>query len=151
MSSIVDFDVDTDYHFARGLRAYVARVAKAVGVGYESCSVDPGVPSSAYLALDWRLTRFPGHDLALLWDETHGWSAVVEPPGGGETVVLAYLGGTEVLPDPRAVVLFVAAVRMDDPAVGRRRRPVFRTAGRHEELLDRLPVTAGEALLRPGW
>lgn len=149
MSSLIDFGRDIEYHFARGLRAYLARVARAVGVGFESCSLDLDVPSSAYVALDWCLTRFPGHELALIWDEVHGWSAVIEPAEGGESAVLGYLGGTEVLPDPLAVARFLAALRRDDPAVGPYRCPVLRTAGHHEDLLDRLPVAGAEGLLRP--
>src|SRR5256885_463885 len=81
---------DTEYHFAGGLRASLARVARAVGVGFESCSLDLGVPASGYVALDRTLPDLPGHDLALIWDEVHGWSAVVEPATGGAAKVLAY-------------------------------------------------------------
>ncbi len=154
MNTLIDFGKDIEYHFTRGLRAYLARVAGAVGVGFESCSLDLDVPTSGYVALDRELPDLPGHDLALIWDEVHGWSAVVEPGGGGEPTVLAYLGGAEVLPSPRAVARFLDVLRVAGPPPGSFRPPVFRTGGHHEDLLDRLPVTGPEGLLRqssPAW
>ncbi|SFW83385.1 DUF6292 family protein [Amycolatopsis australiensis] len=132
MSILIDFGRDTEFSFERGLRGYVAAVARAVGVGLESCTLDAGTPAAAYIALDWRLTRFPGHDLALVWDEVHGWAAAIEDTAGA--TALAYLGG-EVLPEPRAVVRFLAAVRADDPDAGSLEAPVLRAPGDHEELL----------------
>jgi hypothetical protein len=135
MSNLIDFDVDVEHHFARGLRAYLDSVASALGVGLESCTVDLDVPASAYVALDWRLGRFPDRDLALLWDERHGWAAAVEAPCGEDLVVLGYLG-TEVAPDPRHVVRFLAALRAEDHTLGRPDPPRFREPGAHHELLD---------------
>ncbi|MEA5367031.1 DUF6292 family protein [Amycolatopsis sp., V23-08] len=136
MSIQIDFGRDTEFSFERRLRGYLGAVARAVGVGPESCTIDLDTPVSAYVALDWRLGRFPGHDLALVWDEAHGWAAALEDTGR-EAVVLAYLGG-EVLPEPRAVVRFLAAVRAGDPEAGTLEAPVLREAGRHEELLGAL-------------
>ncbi|MGW4056708.1 DUF6292 family protein [Amycolatopsis sp. NPDC004747] len=115
MSILIDFERDTEFSFERRLRDYVGSVARAVGVGFESCTLDAGSPAAAYIALDWRLSRFPGHDLALVWDETHGWAAAIEDAAGA--TVLTHLGG-EVFPEPRAVVRFLAAVRADDPDAG---------------------------------
>lgn len=154
MDTLIDFGRDIEYHFARGLRAYLARVARAVGVGFESCSLDLDVPTSGYVALDRALPDQPGHDLALIWDEVHGWSVAVEPAGGGAPEVRAYLGGPEVLPSPRAVARFLDLLRSAGLPAGSCRPPVFRTAGRHEDLVDWLPVTGPEGLLRPsspGW
>ena len=89
MSILIDFGRDTEFSFERGLRGYVAAVARGVGVGLESCTLDAGTPAVAYIALDWRLSRFPDHDLALVWDETHGWAAAVEDADGA--TVLSYL------------------------------------------------------------
>jgi hypothetical protein len=150
MNPVIDFGRDIEYDFARGLRAYLARVARAVGVGFESCSLDLDVPASGYVALDRELPGRPGHDLALVWDEVHGWSAVAEPAGGAAPKVVAHLGGAEVLPPPHAVARFVDRL----PGAGPSRPPVFRAPGRHEELVDRLPVTGPEGLLRassPSW
>ncbi|MEV7041556.1 DUF6292 family protein [Amycolatopsis sp. NPDC051061] len=139
MSILIDFGRDTEFSFERGLRGYVAAVAGAVGVGLESCTLDAGTPAAAYIALDWRLTRFPDHDLALVWDEVHGWAAAIED-GNGATV-LAYLGG-EVLPAPRAVVRFLAAIRADDPDAGTLEAPSLREPGAHEDLLAGLAAPA---------
>ncbi|MEV6643889.1 DUF6292 family protein [Amycolatopsis sp. NPDC051371] len=135
MSILVDFGRDTEFSFERALRGYVAAVARAVGVGLESCTLDAGTPAAAYIALDWRLTRFPDHDLALVWDEAHGWAAAIEDHGGA--TILTYLGG-EVLAEPRAVVRFLAAVRADDPDAGTLEAPALREPGDHEELLAAL-------------
>ncbi|MEU8637248.1 DUF6292 family protein [Amycolatopsis sp. NPDC048633] len=135
MSILIDFGRDTEFSFERGLREYVAGVARAVGVGLESCTLDAGTPAAAYIALDWRLTRFPEHDLALVWDEAHGWAAAIEDVSGA--TALAHLGG-EVLPAPRAVVRFLAAVRAGDPDAGALEAPALREPGDHEELLATL-------------
>jgi hypothetical protein len=138
LSILIDFERDTEFSFERRLRGYVGAVARAVGVGWESCTLDAGTPAAAYIALDWRLSRFPGHDLALVWDEVHGWAAAIEDATGEAATVLAYLRG-EVLPDPRAVVRFLAAVRADDPDAGTLEAPVLREAGDHERLLAMVP------------
>ena len=109
MSSLIDSDVE--YRFNRGLRGYLQAVTAALGIGLESCTVDLDTPVSAYVAIDWRLTRFPGRDVALIWDEQHGWAATIEAGCGEDVIVLAYLGGDDVLPDPRHVVRFMAALR----------------------------------------
>jgi hypothetical protein len=150
MNTLIGFGRDIEYHFARGLRAYLARVARAAGVGAESCSLGLAVPTSGYVALDREPPGRPGHDLALVWDEVHGWSAVAEPADGDAPEVLAYLGGAEILPPPHAVVRFVDRL----PVAGSSRPPVFRAPGHHEDLVDRLPVTGPEGLLRassPTW
>jgi hypothetical protein len=134
LSILIDFGRDTEFSFERRLRGYLGAVARAVGVGLESCTLDAGTPASAYIALDWRLGRFPAHDLALVWDEVHGWAAAVEDNGGEAATVLAYLGD-EVFPEPRAVVRFLAAVRADDPDAGALEAPVLREPGDHELLL----------------
>src|SRR5690349_9359018 len=132
MNTLIDFGRDIEYHFARGLRAYLGRVARAVGVGFESCSLDLDVPTSGYVALDRGLPGLPGHDLALIWDEVPGWSAVVEPAAGGAAEALAYLGGDEIVPPPRSVARFLEVLRLGGPPAGSARPPVFRRAGRHE-------------------
>ncbi|MBE1494578.1 hypothetical protein H4696_001678 [Amycolatopsis lexingtonensis] len=137
MSILIDFGRDTEFSFERRLRGYVEAVAKAVGVGLESCAFDAGTPAAAYIALDWRLGRFPDHDLALVWDERHGWAAAIEGAAGNPSTVLAHLGG-EVVPEPRAVVRFLAAVRAGDPDAGLLEAPELRAAGDHEQLLSAL-------------
>ncbi|AXB42062.1 DUF6292 family protein [Amycolatopsis albispora] len=136
MSSLIDSDVE--YRFNRGLRGYLEAVTSALGIGLESCTVDLDTPVSAYIAIDWRLARFPGRDVALIWDEQHGWAATIEAGCGEDVIVLAYLGGDEVLPDPRQVVRFLAALRADDHSLGQPDPPGIRQPGNHDELLDRL-------------
>lgn len=108
---------------AAGLRDYVALVAAALGVGQESCAIDPCPPASAYIALDARLPSHPQRDLALLWDERHGWSAGVETHSSEDLIVVAYQGG-DLVPPPAAVRAFAEAVvaglpvgRTDPPAL----------------------------------
>jgi len=139
VSGLIDFDIDIEQRFERGLWTYLGRVATALGVGCESCSIDLDVPVSAYIALDWRLNRYPDRDLALLWDEVHGWSVAVEASCGEDMLVLTYLGGPEVLPDPRTVVRLVAELRAEYYPIGRSDPPVLRSPGRHQELIDWLP------------
>lgn len=142
LSILIDFGRDTEFSFERRLRGYLDAVARAVGVGLESCTLDAGTPAAAYIALDWRLSRFPAHDLALVWDEVHGWAAAIEDATGEAATVLAYLGG-EVFPEPRAVVRFLAAVRADDPDAGTLEAMALREAGDHDQLLALVPeVTA---------
>jgi hypothetical protein len=133
-------DEDQEYWFQRGLRAYLGDVAKALGFGLESCTVDLDVPVSAYLAVDWRLRWFADRDVALLWDEVHGWALAVEASCGEEMIVLRYLGGDDVLPEPRAVVRFLAVLRAGDVSAAPSGSPVLRRAGRHQELLPLLPA-----------
>ncbi|TDP97821.1 DUF6292 family protein [Labedaea rhizosphaerae] len=93
------------------LWGYLGAVAEYLGVGIESVTVDLDPPASAYVALDGGA---PGHmdgELALLWDERHGWAAAVETGAGDEVNVLGYLGGVHAVADPAEVKRFVDAVR----------------------------------------
>jgi hypothetical protein len=129
---------DVEHDFGRDLRGYSAAVAAALGIGLEACAFDLDTPATVYVAIDRRLDRFPDRDLALLWDERHGWAVVLEAPGHDDLVVLAYLGGPEIVPDPCEVVTFLAAPRAGDNTLGRPDPPDFREAGNHGELLERL-------------
>ncbi len=102
--------IDSEYGLLCGLTGYLAAVSAAVGVGEESCTVDADSTVSAYIALDVRLAHNPGRDMALLWDERHGWSFAMETHSGEDLLVLAYLGG-ELVPEPARVRGFVAAIR----------------------------------------
>lgn len=109
LASDPHLDLDLDFTLNAGLRAYVRAVSGAIGSGWEACSLDFDSPLGAYIALDWRLGTHPDCDLALLWHERQGWSAVVETPSG-EDLTVARLGGP-VVAEPRAVVKFLAEVR----------------------------------------
>ncbi|SDY14660.1 hypothetical protein SAMN05421504_104661 [Amycolatopsis xylanica] len=128
MTHSIDLSLD-DPVVSLGLREYLSAVAARLGVGLESCTIDCDLPRSAYLALDWRLDRFPGRDLALLWDERHGWAAAIETHSGEDLIVLSYLGGESVVPAPDEVARFVAALRADDHTAGRPDPPAIREAG----------------------
>ncbi|GAB2998219.1 DUF6292 family protein [Amycolatopsis acidiphila] len=109
MTLASDPHLDLDFALNAGLRAYIRAVSVAIGSGWEACSLDFGSPLGAYIALDWRLAAHPGCDLALLWHERQGWSAVLETPSG-EDLTVARLGGP-VVAEPRVVVKFLAEVR----------------------------------------
>jgi hypothetical protein len=81
-------------------------VTEALGLSGDCSWVQAEPPATVYLALEGRLPDFPDLDVALLWDEEHGWAAAVEASSGTELVVLSYLG-EDVLPPPREVATFV--------------------------------------------
>ncbi|MEV4143769.1 DUF6292 family protein [Amycolatopsis sp. NPDC049691] len=101
--------IDRDHGLWCGLTGYLAAVSAALGAGEESCTVDLGTPVSGYVALDVRLRGHPGRDMALLWDERHGWAFAMETHSGEDLLVLAYLGG-ELVPAPSRVRRFVAGI-----------------------------------------
>lgn len=105
---------------ADGLRGYVLDVAATLGLGAESCAINPRRPACGYIAVNLRIPRFPGRDLVLRWDERHGWSAAAEKDFGQHVTTVARLRGA-VRPDPVEVQAFV-----DDLVAGtddRERRP----------------------------
>jgi hypothetical protein len=127
--------IDRDYGLWSGLTGYLAAVSSAVGVGVESCTVDLDAPASAYVALDPRLPRHPDRDLALLWDEHHGWSLAMETHSGEDLLVLAYLGG-DLVPVPARVRRFVAGIRSTGGPVSAPEPPDLR--GDRDDLRGRL-------------
>ncbi|QWF81104.1 DUF6292 family protein [Amycolatopsis sp. CA-230715] len=143
MTTSIDLPSSADLRTARALRGYVAAVARAVGVGFESCTVDLDVPVSAYVALDGRHPGFPDRDLALLWDERHGWSAAIETHSGEDLIVLTYLGGSTVVPCPDAVAEFAAAVTAGGSECGQPEPPT--PSGGRASLVDSLMVYLGTA------
>jgi hypothetical protein len=139
VTSLVGFDSDlesdTEQRFSRRLLGYLDAVASALGVGLESCAVDLDVPSSAYVALDGRFGWFPGRDVALTWDERHGWAAVVDAVGDEGLTVLAYLGGVDVIPGPGVVARFLATLGAGNHTFTRPNPPKLREAGEHDRLV----------------
>ncbi|WP_370964378.1 DUF6292 family protein [Amycolatopsis sp. cg9] len=124
------------------LWTHLAEVTAALGIGPESCTVDHDSPVSAYVALDERLPGYPGRDVALLWDEVHGWAAAVETHSGEDLIVLRYLGGPTIVPPPGDVARFVRALHEDDHRVGRLDPPAIRAAAGLAELDAALRTTA---------
>lgn len=109
-------DIDFDDSVPRALRRYVRLVSEALGLHGESSYVQADESVTAYIALDRRLDRFPNRDLALLWDEDHGWSAAIETHSGEDLLVIAYFG-RDVVPPPAAVAAWA------DDIAGRGRQP----------------------------
>ncbi|MFK0247173.1 DUF6292 family protein [Amycolatopsis azurea] len=107
---------------------YLADVTGALGIGLESCSVDYDSPVSVYVALDGRIPGHPGREVALLWDEVHGWAIAVETHSGEDLIVLRYLGGETIAPTAAQVARFVQAHREGDRHVGRLTPPSLRDA-----------------------
>jgi len=136
-------ELEFDSAAARGLSRYVELVAEALGLAGGGSLVQLGPPVNAYLALEGRTPLFPTRDVALLWDEEHGWSAAVETDN--ELVVLCYLGG-EVLPLPAAVAAFARRALAATHA-GRAEPVVLRTADAADDLADRLADYAQSNLL----
>ncbi|WP_372661393.1 DUF6292 family protein [Amycolatopsis kentuckyensis] len=144
--------IDRDHGLRGGLAGYLAAVSAAVGVGEESCTVDLDDPASAYVALDVRLSRHPGRDMALLWDERHGWAFAMETNSGEDLLVLAYLGG-ELVPAPARVRAFVAAIRVAGGASGEPVPPDLRSERgelRARLLRHRRSLWAATVPFRPG-
>ena len=122
---------------ARGLHRYVRLVADALGLAGEGWYVQLEPPAATvYLPLQDRMERFPGRDVALLWDEEHGWALAVESHSGEDLLVLAYFGD-DVLPAPRAVAAFAEKIIGGvDP--GPALSAELRRAGDDDDLSDRL-------------
>jgi hypothetical protein len=114
-------DLDFDDTLLRGLRQYVGLVSTAMNMGRGYACLQAERPATAYLPLDGRLPGHPDRDVALLWEESRGWTAVVERLSGVDLTVVAEMGGP-VLPAPAAVANWVREVRLG--LVGRRRPPV---------------------------
>lgn len=126
-----------------GLRCYVRAASEALGLRGECSSVQGQRPMSVYLALDGRLPRFPDRDVALLWDEEHGWSAAVETAGGNDLTAVDHLG-QEVLPPPGVIVGWVHRLRRDE--CPRRARPMRLRRASEDDLVGRLAIYAVDDL-----
>jgi uncharacterized protein DUF6292 len=109
-------ELDFDDSLARGLHRYVRMVSQALGLRGDCSCVQAEEPISAYLALDGRFSRFPDRDVALLWEESRGWSAAIES-GGGDLHVVACLG-QELLPPPAVVASWTRRLFRSHQAVG---------------------------------
>jgi hypothetical protein len=131
-----------------GLRQYVWQVCRALAVGPEASCWEPGVPATAYIALDGRLPGYPDHDFALVWSEENGWAAALETIRGDDMIVFCYLGW-DVLAAPEAVAAFVAELRADGYP-GQPDPPALRAAFAEDDLDDRLAGYQGEPVPRFG-
>lgn len=132
MTASLDIPTSHSHPALTALRAYLAEVTTTLGIGLESCTVDHDTPVSAYVALDEHLPGYPGHDLAPLWNEVHGWSAAIETPTA--LVAIGHLGGVTVVPPPAQVARFVATLRDTDHRNGHRTPPHLRPAAGLDDL-----------------
>ena len=147
----VDLEVHVEARLHRALRDYLGGVARHLGVGPESCTLDLDLPISAYLALDKPLPDFPDRDAALLWDEVHGWAAAIETHSGEDLIIVAYLDTATVTPSPRSLARFVRDLRLGGRRFARPEPRALRGAGGHQALARDLeaatvavgPVAAG--------
>lgn len=124
----------------RGLRRYVELVTEALGYTGQAYHVQTESPASGYIPLDERIPAFPGLDVALLWDERHGWCGAVETASGDDLIVLSFLG-CDVLPAPREVARFAADL-VAGTGPGQAEPPGFRAAAADDDLADRLAAYA---------
>lgn len=120
----------------RGFRRYVGLVTEALGYHEHAFHMQTEPPVTAYIPLDGRIPSFPDRDVALLWDERHGWYGAIETASGEDLIVVSYLG-TNVLPAPRLVARFaVDLVAGHGP--GQAEPPGFRGVEAADDLVDRL-------------
>ncbi|GAB2833346.1 DUF6292 family protein [Lentzea nigeriaca] len=112
------------------VREYALRVSAELGLSGESSCVDGERPLRLYVAVDGQLPGHPGHDVALLWTDGHGWEIAVEEPGGAELTVVARLRGA-VEPPPRTVARWAGKLLSGQwPVPGERKdRPLLKQAG----------------------
>jgi hypothetical protein len=131
-------DLDFDDTMLRGLHRYVRLVTQSLGLRGECSYVQADEIACAYIALDGRLSRFPDRDVALLWDQEHGWSAALETHSGEDLLAVADFYH-DVLPPPPTVArwvenLFRLGAASENPDRGSR-PPLF---GNTDDLLPRL-------------
>lgn len=117
-------ELDFDDSVARGLQRYVRLVCRALGLQGACSYIQSDDPLSAYIALDGRFDRYPEHDVALLWEETHGWSAAIETHSGEELRVVAYLG-KDVLPPPEEAASWMRGLFRRDLTLDERPVPAI--------------------------
>jgi hypothetical protein len=120
--------VQNGFHFdfddsAGRLRRYVDDVLDAAGLSGYGVIDHADESSTAYVAVDGRVAGYPGHDVALLWDQDEGWSVAAENPADGSLVVIDRLAGPRQ--KPAAVARWVRSVlRSQPPQAGPQRRLV---------------------------
>jgi hypothetical protein len=103
-------EFDFDDIALRGLQRYVRLVCQAMALRGECWYIQADETACVYIALDRRLSRFPDHDVALLWDENEGWSAATEAHSAGAELLVVARFGQDPLPPPEAVATWVAGL-----------------------------------------
>jgi Family of unknown function (DUF6292) len=131
---------DMAHGLERGLAGYVHAVAVALRVPAEATGFEISDTVTAYLGLAERWTRCPGRDLMLVWNRRDGWHVAVETDPTEAPLVVGYLDGPDILPEPAVVARFVAGL-LDGtrPAGSRPAHPTLSAA----DLATRLSRYAG--------
>ena len=101
---------DGGFALEQGLAGYVRAVAAELRVSEEATGFEISDTVSVYLGLTERFADCPGRDLMLVWSERDGWLVAVETNPAEPPLVVGYLGGSDILPDPGTVARFVAGV-----------------------------------------
>jgi hypothetical protein len=140
-------DLDIDGRAARGLRRYVQLISDALDLSGDGVFIELERPAGVYIALEDRVPQFPTRDLALTWDEEHGWAAGIETETSDDLVVLSYLGST-VLPAPGTVAAFVRQLS-GDKCPGQPDPPALRAADDIDDLAEQLAAYAPANSARP--
>lgn len=89
-----------------GLCHYIHTVATELHTSPEATYCESADEASAYIALESRLPDKPHRELALIWDERHGWALALETSCGEDLLILSWYG-PPLLPHPDNVAHFV--------------------------------------------
>lgn len=95
---VAEFEPPTSQEF----RAYVDAVADAVGAGPDERYCRTDEVYAAYIVVPRMDRRFPGREVALMWD-SGGWALGFETSSGEDMIILGSTSGRPV-PAPSAVV-----------------------------------------------
>ncbi|MCR3718101.1 MULTISPECIES: DUF6292 family protein [Prauserella salsuginis group] len=135
-----------DWHSTEpALHAYISAVATALApadaaAAQYTCDAST-TPAGAYIAVDGSLPGFPDRDVALIWDERHGWGVAIETHCGEDLLMVSYLGGNDPVPEPERVARFARRV-LDGAMPGHLDPPEFATL---PDLPRRLSAAAATA------
>ncbi|MBB3050900.1 hypothetical protein FHS23_001923 [Prauserella isguenensis] len=133
------------YSTEPALHAYVSAVAAALSPDDGSpaqytCDAS-ATPVGAYIAVDGHLPTFPDRDVALIWDEHHGWGMAIETHSGEDLLMVSYLGGSDPVPEPERVARFARRI-LDGAMPGQPAPPEFAAV---PDLPRRLAAAAADA------
>lgn len=140
-------ELDPRSRTTRALRRYTGLVSEALGLTGDTFWVHTESPTTGYIPLDDRAPGFPSRDLALLWDERHGWSAAIETASGEDLIVVSYLG-KDILPPPPTVARFAIDL-VAGRGTGQPDPPGFREVDDLDDLVDRIARYAPSWLATP--
>jgi hypothetical protein len=132
----LDDQADDTVALVSGLAGYIRAVAVRVHVPPEGTGFEVSDTATGYVGLSESWSRYPDRDVMLVWGERHGWYLALETGPAELPVVLAYLGGSDVVPEPGVVAGFVAEVLAGRLVLSV--RPAFPYVSNRDELARRL-------------